>query len=120
MGVLIVADLPSVRVRATSAVGQTWLDKRIDPLYLRAGPTVRSLARRMKICSMYRIRGEIFLIVRGSYIVGHRSTPRSQRFFWSLGCVLRGLMLDLGVNLSAQQDRNASEPEPHHQSNTSS
>lgn len=32
MGVLIVADLPSVRVRATNEVGQAWLDKRIDPL----------------------------------------------------------------------------------------
>ena len=32
MGVLIVAGLPSVRVRATNAMGQAWLDKRIDPL----------------------------------------------------------------------------------------
>jgi hypothetical protein len=32
MGVLIVADLPSVRVRATSEMGQAWLDRRIDPL----------------------------------------------------------------------------------------
>ena len=32
MGVLIVADLPSVRVRATDAIGQEWLDKLIDPL----------------------------------------------------------------------------------------
>jgi hypothetical protein len=32
MGVQIVADLPSVRVRATSETGQAWLDQRIDPL----------------------------------------------------------------------------------------
>lgn len=32
MGVLIVADLPSVRVRATSETGQAWLDRRINPL----------------------------------------------------------------------------------------
>lgn len=32
MGVLIVADLPSVRMRATNALGQEWLDRLIDPL----------------------------------------------------------------------------------------
>ena len=32
MGLLIVADTPTVRVCASSAMGQSWLDRHINPL----------------------------------------------------------------------------------------
>ncbi len=46
--------------------------------------------------------------------VGHHRAALAQRLLGAHRQILRGLMLDLGVKLAAEQDHDGRDPHPHH------
>ena len=74
----------------------------------------------MKICRNQATdepRSECWSALRGTDRVSHDGTAAPEGLRCTDGGISRGLVLDLGIHLGAEQNDNVQQPEPNHKAN---